>query len=65
VKRAFFAYVNHTRIRLWNQPALSNESKVSCSRKQRETLMGFELTTDRHSPITSHYATLWLGYQGW
>ena len=32
---------------------LSNESKVSCSRKQRGSLMGRELTTDRYPPIMS------------
>ena len=32
---------------------LSHESKVSCSRKQQEPLMGLELTTERHPPITS------------
>jgi len=39
VKQAIFAYVNHARIRSWNQPVLSNEGKVSCSRKQREPLI--------------------------
>jgi len=29
VKQAIFAYVNHARIRSWNQPVLSNEDKVS------------------------------------
>ena len=53
VKQATFAYVNHAQIHAWNQPVLSNEGKVSCSRKQREPLMGLELTTDRHQPITS------------
>jgi len=48
VKQAMFAYVNHARIRSWNQPVLSNEGKVSCSRKQRGPLLGLELTTDRH-----------------
>jgi len=43
------AYVNHARIRSWNQPVLSNEGKVSCSRKQR----GLELTTDRYPRTTS------------
>ena len=38
-----FAYVNHARIRTWNQPVLSNESNVSCSRKQRGPLMVPEL----------------------
>ena len=50
MKQAFFAYVNHARIRSWNQPVLS---KVSCSRKQRGPLMGLELTTDKYPPITS------------
>ena len=49
----FYASVNHARIRSWNQPVLSNESKVSCSRKQREPLMGLKLTTDRYPPIMS------------
>ena len=48
-----FAYVNHARIRSWNQPVLSNEGKVSGSRKQRGPLLGLELTTDRHPPTTS------------
>ena len=37
----FFTYLNHARIRSWNQPVLRNEGKVSCSRKQREPLKGF------------------------
>jgi len=41
VKQAISAYVNHARIRSWNQPLLSNVSCVNlCSRKQREPLMG-------------------------
>jgi len=48
VKQTLFAYVNHAGIRSWNQPVLSNQSKVSCSRKQRGSLMGLELTTDRY-----------------
>jgi len=51
VKQTLFAYVNHALIRSWNQPVLSNECKFSCSRKQREPLMG--LMTDKHPPITS------------
>mgnify|MGYP000488247438 CR=1 FL=1 len=47
------AYVNQARIRSWNEPVLSNEGKVSCSRKQRGPLLGLELTTDRHPPTTS------------
>ena len=48
-----FAYVNHARMRSWNQPVLSNDGKASCSRKQRGPLLGLELTTDRHPPTTS------------
>ena len=33
----------------WNQPVLSNESKVSCSRKEQEPSIELEMTTDRHS----------------
>ena len=43
----------HARNRSGKQPVLSNEGKVFCSRKQRKPLMGLELTTDRHLPITS------------
>jgi len=39
VKQAMFTYVNLARIRSWNQPVLSNEGKISCSRKQRESLL--------------------------
>ena len=53
VKQALFAYVNHTQIHSWNQPVLSNQSKVSCSRKQRGPLIGLKLTTDKYPPITS------------
>jgi len=53
VKQAIFAYVNHAPIRSWNQPVLSNEGKVPCSRKEREPLMEFKLTTGMHSPITN------------
>ena len=37
MKQAIFTYVNHAFIPSWNQPVLSNEGKVSCSRKQRES----------------------------
>mgnify|MGYP000116713757 CR=1 FL=1 len=53
VKQAHFAYVTHVRLRFWKQPVLINERKVSCSRKQREPLMGLELTSDMHTPIAS------------
>ena len=43
MKHATFAYVNHARIRSWNQPVPSNEGQVSCSSKQQEPLMGLEL----------------------
>ena len=42
------AYVNHAWIQSWEQPVLSNEGKVSYSRKQQEFLLGFELTADSH-----------------
>ena len=46
VKQAIFADVNHAWIRSsWDQPVLSNEGKVYCSRKQRGPLMGLEPTT--------------------
>jgi len=33
LKQALFAlYLNHVRIRFWDQPVLSNEVKVSCSK---------------------------------
>ena len=38
-KQADFAYVNNARIHSWTQSVLSNEGKVSCSRKQKEPLM--------------------------
>ena len=38
---------NRTQICSWNQPALSNDGKVSCSRKQCEPLMRFKPKTDR------------------
>ena len=36
---------NHAPIGSWNQPILSNERKLSCSRKQRGPSMGLEPTT--------------------
>ena len=53
VKQAFFSYVNHAWICSWNQPVLSNEPKAFCLRKPWKPLMGLELTTDKHPPITS------------
>ena len=46
--------LNHAQIRSWNQPVLSNDGKVLCSRKQREPLLGTGLKTDKHPPTTSH-----------
>ena len=48
-----FAYVNHAPIRSWNQPVLSNEGKVSYSRKEQGPLLGLKLTTDWHPPTKS------------
>ena len=52
MKQAIIGYVNHAQIRSCNQPVPSNEAKVSCSRKQRMSLVGPELKTVRHPPIT-------------
>ena len=52
-KQAMFAYVNHARLPSWNQLVLSNEGKVSFSRKQRQPLMGLKFATDTHPPSTS------------
>ena len=40
------------------KPVLSNEGQFSCLMKQREPLTGFELTPERHSPITSNHLPL-------
>jgi len=53
VKQAIFAYVNHARIHSLNQPVLNNECKVSCSKKQRELLMGLKFMSNRHPLIMS------------
>ena len=41
-----FVCETHARIRSCIKPVLSNEGKVSCSRKQWEPLIGLELATD-------------------
>ena len=41
-----FACETHARIRSCFKPVLSYEGEVSCSRKQREPLIGLELATD-------------------
>ena len=46
-KQFLFINVNHARIPSWSQPVLRNEGNISCSRKQRESFMGLELTTDQ------------------
>jgi len=38
-KQALFAYLNQAGMSSWNQQVLSNDGKVSCSRKQPEHLM--------------------------
>jgi len=38
-----FASINHALIHYWNQPSLSHEGEISCSRKPCAPLMGFEL----------------------
>ena len=45
VKLEWFACVNQTRIRSMKQAVLNNECQMSCSRKQQESLIGFELMT--------------------
>ena len=47
VKQAILTYVNHAQMHSWNQPVLSNEGKEFCSRIQRQSLMGLELTSDQ------------------
>ena len=56
--KQLFAYVNHARIRSWNQPVLSNESKVSCSRKTAGAFDGarthdWQVSTDHESDAIS------------
>jgi len=51
----------HSLARLWNnaqigscnQPVTSNETNVSCSRKQRESLIALELTPEMYPSIMS------------
>jgi len=42
-----FVYINQAGIRSGKQPILGNEDRVSCSKKQREPFIGFELATGR------------------
>ena len=44
---SLFAYVNHVQISSWNQPVLSNECNVFCSRKQWKSMTGLVLMTDQ------------------
>ena len=46
------------KIRSGNQSVLSNEGKVSFSRKQQEPLMGLELMTDKMRYPLHHLAPL-------
>ena len=47
LKQVIYVNANQVRFRSWSQPVLRNEFKVSCSVKQQEPLMGFELRTDQ------------------
>jgi len=60
VKQAIFAYVNHARIRSWNQPVLSNEGKVCCSRKQREPVMGAQTHKWQFIMLNTLTISTWL-----
>ena len=53
VKQAIICSCKSRSIHYWNQPVLSNKSKVSCSMKQLGPLMGLKLTTGRYPAITS------------
>ena len=59
--KQFFAHVNHARIRSWNQPVLSNESKGSCSRKQRGPLMGIRIIVN----VIQYNLSRIVGYCVW
>jgi len=59
VKQALFAYVNHARICSWYQPVLSNENKVSCSRKQRGLWWGSN-ESDKLSTVPCQYIYIWI-----
>ena len=48
-----FCLCKSARIHSWGQPVLNNEGKISYLRKQKELLMGLELTNGRHPLITS------------
>jgi len=49
----FVQLTNHTQFLSWNQPVLSYEGKVSCSRKQQEPLMWFEQDAEKIHLILS------------
>jgi len=61
VKQAIFVYVNHTGIRSWNQPVLTNE-RVSCSLKQQKPSILLDLMSDQLLiRCSTHCATLFEG----
>jgi len=45
-------HLNHSPISSWKQPILSNEGKVSCTRKQLEPFTGIKFTLKQHPPIS-------------
>ena len=67
VKQENLAYVNHARIRSWNQPVLSNTG--TCSRKQHEPLMGFQthiwqVRSQKLYPLCHATYTGVIGFEG-
>jgi len=63
IEKQAILLVNHTQIHSWNQPVLSNESKVSCSRKQRGPLLGLELMTDLD--LVNNGSICWVQTHDW
>jgi len=53
-------FFNVIKLGSWNQPVLSNKGKVSCSKKQREPLMGLHLATDLRSFLKSYKDMQWI-----
>ena len=71
----YVSFWNQTQIRSWNQPVLSNESKVSCSSKQREPFIGIQTHDCPIKKQTTHVilfmqVAVWISFflnwpQGW
>ena len=55
----FATILINTLICSWNQPVLSNEGQWFCSRKKRETLMGFKLTYYKWGTVSTIYPLLY------